>query len=292
MSLFKPSDSSLYYYKFMYKGQMFYGPTGEAGKRKAQKIEERAKEKVKRDHLLKTPTALASAGAVPTWEECVDEYLKRREEEGGIVNQEDDETAFDRLTDWIGADTPIRSITEEIVRVCVRKRAAMPKLDPITKEPKFNLNDMGETVPDLLSVATVNRQTRQLIRRIHEFAGKKLKVKNLEVVDWGDIARSRPEPVRTQEITLEEEERIMALSGETSYGAAYRFGVLSGLRWQALCNLTWGQVNFETMDHDHQQAVSPPEDGTPLLYPNRLGDAEGVDGAEGQAPGHGVHLRP
>src|SRR4051812_27492450 len=170
----------------MYKGQTFYGPTGEADKRKAQKVEEEAKGKAKRDHLLRTPTAVASAGVVPTWEECVDNYLKRREEEGGIVNQEEDETLFDRLTDWIGANTLITSVTEETVRMCVRKRAAMPKLNPITKEPKFKLNEKGEMVPDLVSVATVNRQTWQLIRRVHEFAGKKLKVKNLEVIDWGD----------------------------------------------------------------------------------------------------------
>ena len=43
-----------------------------------------------------------------------------------------------------------------------------------------------------LSVSTVNRQTWQLIRRVHEHAGKKMKVKNLEVIDWGEMARDPP----------------------------------------------------------------------------------------------------
>jgi integrase len=98
-----------------------------------------------------------------------------------------------------------------------------------------------------LSTATVNRQTWQLIRRIHLFAGKKLKVKDLEVIDWSDFAKGRMEPVRTREITFEDEDKIALLS-DRGYGAVFRFGQLSGLRWHALCTLRWSQVNFADME--------------------------------------------
>jgi hypothetical protein len=83
----------------------------------------------------------------------------------------------------------------DIVRMCVQKRSSMPKCSPSTNLPIIR---NGMTVQ--LSVATINRQTWQLIRRVHQHAGKKMKVTNLQVVNWSEIAKgrqSRCEPARS-----------------------------------------------------------------------------------------------
>lgn len=219
MTLFKPTGSRVYYFDFQIKKIRYTGSTGETEERLARRVEKNEKEQVRRK------LTVGATRVVMTFEEAVASYVDSSGRTGKSVDEE--EKHFDRLVEWIGENTLVSDITNKTVAEVVAKRSAMFRRD----KP-----ELGKLTP-----AAVNRSSIDLLKRVLLRARDTLN-QPVQGIEWRKLRRKEAGP-RTREISYEEEE-IIERHLRDGYGAAFRFGMLSGLRLKNLVSLTWGQVNF------------------------------------------------
>ena len=149
--------------------------------------------------------------------------------EAGQHSKETDlEPNIARLVEWIGADTPLAEIHDDMLARLVARR----RREPRREAPKFGL----------VSAATVNRTVTQLLRRILTRARKKWRIPLSVEPDWaGHILKEPAE--RTRELRFDEEAAIESVE-RGDYRPARLLAQATGLRRREVVSLTWSQVDW------------------------------------------------
>ena len=251
MSVYKRPDSPYYHYDFQWRHSRFHGSTGETDRRKAEAFERTEKERVKRQAALRVEPAASTSFDI-----AADRYWM---EVGQHSKETDLEVNIARLVEWIGANTPLAEIHDDLLAHLVARRRGEPR----RANPKFGL----------VSAATVNRTVTQLLRRILTRARKKWRIPIPAEPDWaGHILKEPAE--RTRELRFDEEAAI-----ETAERADYRparlFAQATGLRRREVVSLTWSQVDWaagiirviQKGDKPHVIPITP--EVTDILWPLR-----------------------
>lgn len=220
MSIYKRPDSPYYHYDFQCRRTRFHGSTGETDRRKAEAFERAEKERVKRNAALGTEPA-----ASITFDIAADRYWL---EIGQYSKETDLEENIARLVVWIGPNTPLAEIHDDLLARLVARRRGESRRG----NPKFGL----------VSAATVNRTVTQLLRRILSRARKKWRIPLPDEPDWsGHILKEPAE--RTRELRFDEESAIESVE-HADYRPARLFAQATGLRRREVVNLTWSQVDW------------------------------------------------
>jgi len=251
MFVYKRPDSPYYHYDFQWRHSRFHGSTGETDRRKAEAFERTEKERVKRQAALRVEPAASTSFDI-----AADRYWM---EVGQHSKETDLEVNIARLVEWIGANTPLAEIHDDLLAHLVARRRGEPR----RANPKFGL----------VSAATVNRTVTQLLRRILTRARKKWRIPIPAEPDWaGHILKEPAE--RTRELRFDEEAAI-----ETAERADYRparlFAQATGLRRREVVSLTWSQVDWaagiirviQKGDKPHVIPITP--EVTDILWPLR-----------------------
>ncbi|MGV6875860.1 tyrosine-type recombinase/integrase [Pseudochelatococcus sp. B33] len=220
MSVYKPKGSSVYYYDFQWRGTRFYGTTGTKDRRRAEGVERSRREELKRQdargaYTSATTTLDVAAGR---WWDEVGQHLK----DPGVENK------VAGLINLVGKDTLLSEIDDNKVALAVvRRRAEFRRGKP----------EMGLVTP-----ATVNRTTVDLLSRIMTRAQKIWKIQLPDMPDWSAHRLKEP-PERIRELSFVEEDAIKAAERE-DYRPARLFAQATGLRRREVVNLTWKQVDW------------------------------------------------
>jgi integrase len=251
MSIYKRPDSPYYHYDFQWRRTRFHGSTGETDRRKAEAFERAEKERVKRHAALGSGPA-----ASMTFDIAADRYWL---EIGQYSKETDLEENIARLVEWIGPNTPLDEIHDDLLaRLVARRRGEWRR-----GNPKFGL----------VSAATVNRTITQLLRRILSRARKKWRIPLSNEPDWaGHILKEPAE--RTREPRFDEESAIESVE-RADYRPARLFAQATGLRRREVVNLTWSQVDWgasiirviQKGDKPHIIPITP--EITNILWPLR-----------------------
>ena len=251
MSIYKRSDSPFYHYDFQWRHSRFHGSTGETDRRKAEAFERAEKERVKRQAALRVEPAASMSfdmAADRYWME-VGQHSKETDLEGNIA----------RLVEWIGANTPLAEIHDDLLAHLIARRRGEPR----RANPKFGL----------VSPATANRTVTQLLRRILTRARKKWRIPLPAEPDWaGHILKEPAE--RTRELRFDEEAAIESAE-RADYRPARLFAQATGLRRREVVNLTRSQVDWgagvirvvQKGDKPHVIPITP--EITDILWPLR-----------------------
>ena len=213
MSVYKRPDSPFYHYDFQWRHSRFHGSTGETDRRKAEAFERAEKERVKRQAALRVEPAASMSfdmAADRYWME-VGQHSKETDLEGNIA----------RLVEWIGANTPLAEIHDDLLAHLIARRRGEPR----RADPKFGL----------VSPATANRTVTQLLRRILTRARKKWRIPLPAEPDWaGHILKEPAE--RTRELRFDEEAAIESAE-RADYRPARLFAQATGLRRREVVSL-------------------------------------------------------
>ncbi len=229
--VWKPENSLSWQYEFAIRGVRYRGNTGCGSKREAEQFarEEReqqlvrvARERQERGTAPGKPKDMTFLRAV---ERYFDEVASHNSREQAVKS---DKLAFFRLIEWVGEETMLSEINEDVVaRVVAKRRAEFRRGDP----------KRGR-----LSGAQVNRTTVELMRRVMNRARDTWGVPT-KPIKWGKLKLKEAGP-RRRELSLAEEDRLIPHFRE-GYGLAFRLAAESGLRLGNLTGLRWQEVDFE-----------------------------------------------
>ena len=213
MSVYKRSDSPYYHYDFQWRHSRFYGSTGETDRRKAEAFERAEKERVKRQVAL---------GAEPAGSMSFDIAADRYWLEVGQHSKEIDlQENIARLVEWIGANTALAEIHDDMLARLVARRRG---------ELRWGNPKLG-----FVSAATVNRTVTQLLRRVLTRARKKWRISLPAEPDWpGHILKEPAERIR--ELRFDEEAVIENVE-RGDYRPARLFAQATGLRRREVVSL-------------------------------------------------------
>lgn len=264
MSVYRPKNSSIYLFDFQRGGVRFHGSTGATEEREAKRIE-RAEIKKAEAHTdsarkkKRAPMAVGTAAA-RYYTEVGQHAAKPRE----LLKN------LDRIVEWIGNDTPIAEVTDEVVsRLVARRRgerrrnAARDRVKGTKKRPALGL----------LSAAQVNRSFTQILRRLLTRARKVWKEPLPEEPNWTAHMLAEPKE-RVRELRHDEEGKLESVERD-DYRAPRLFAQITGLRRREVASLTWPQVDFHAAvirvvgkgDKPHTLPITPELQA--LLWPLR-----------------------
>ncbi len=226
MSVYKPKSSPFYHYDFQWRGRRFCGSTERTSRREAEQVETakrgEAKAEVKRAADAKGSMQLADVSA-RYWTEVGQHTANAKTTERDLA----------RLTEHFGRTKLLTEITDSDIAGLVAWRRG----HHVVRSKAAKLADCP-----LISNATVNRSTTELLRRLFSRARK----------SWG--AKFDAEPKWTEHLLAETEERVRELHGteraklnaETrdDYAPYFAFVAATGLR-QTECLLRWADVNWD-----------------------------------------------
>src|SRR5262245_43866554 len=119
MSVYKRPDSPYYHYDFQWRHSRFHGSTGETDRRKAEAFERTEKERVKRQAALRVEPA-----ASMSFDIAADRYWM---EVGQHSKETDLEVNIARLVEWIGANTPLAELHDDLLAHLVARRRGEPR---------------------------------------------------------------------------------------------------------------------------------------------------------------------
>jgi integrase len=211
-------------YSFNIKGQRYTG-TVRGNKREATNFLRDEKERIKGElHAL----AKASGGLGVRDMTLCDAICRYWAEIGCYAKAADEDAShFNRLLDWIGDETPLTRIDDNLMTKIVACRRATNRQD--------NPN-LGK-----LSNAYVNRTTTDLMQRVLTRACKFWKIPLPDEPNWSGLRL--PEAARIREVSIEEEDNLQQWSRD-DYWAAISFSLLTGLRRANVCDLKWSQIDI------------------------------------------------
>lgn len=227
MSVYKKQGRPTYHYDFQLRGRRFSGNTGATTKREAEAIEQARREQARIE--LKSEAAFFAERmsfeiAASRWWLEVGQHQKSTDT---ILRN------LDWLKKWIGAETPLETITDSVIAHLVARRRG--ERVPIRMKN-------GKIKPGkLVSPATVNRTCTQPLREILLRAKTVWKVKVADV-DFGRHLLKEPQE-RVREASRGEEEAILSQLAR-GYDDAVRFAFLTGCRRMEILGLEWPQVDF------------------------------------------------
>jgi integrase len=226
VSVYKPTGTSTYYYRFQRANRTFQGSTQETNKSQAKAIE-RA-EKLKAEQLVHAERA---AGRRPmTVDRCftfyADDVLKYRST-GKTSNRH-----LHWIEDQLGTNKLISELSNSDIAELVNARRECKRA--------AGRDDKGRALFKPVSVATVNRMLECLRAALHHvvrnrdaFVQPSLKIKRLV---------GEPKE-RTREASIEEEEAIFAALREDFHDIV-RFALLTGIRKEGCLTLIWPNIDF------------------------------------------------
>lgn len=251
MSVYKPKNSAYYHYDFQWRGDRFHGSTGETERRKAEAVERTVKAEIK-ERAAKGATKSASM----PFDFAVDRYWL---EVGQHSKETDLQQNLARLVAWIGKDTALSAIDDNMLAGLVARRRAQFRLD----DPKYGA----------ISPSTVNRTITELLRRVLTRARKLWRIGLPDAPIWEEHILREPRE-RTRELSFDEEDAIESAERD-DYRPARLFAQVTGLRRREIVSLTWNQVDWgagvirviQKGDQPHVIPITPEITG--ILWPLR-----------------------
>ena len=226
MSLFKPTGTKTYTYKFQIKGRQFHGPTGKTEKRAAQEVERLARIAALQQVEADASTQAQIKGhAALTFDVAAGRYWSEVGEHH--TGAKTTWTDLERLLGYFSPTQRLDSITDNDITQLVAWRRG------------HRVKDRPQGL--YIQPATVNRTTVDLLRKLFTRARKKWGTRFNHEPDWKDHRlKERGEVVR--ELKASEEPALFEHLGE-GYRDIWRFALASGLR-MAECFLTWDQIDW------------------------------------------------
>ncbi len=233
MSLYKPKGSPFWHYDFWHDNTRFHGSTKAGTKAAAKVVEDREKAKARGAAAAKRAAEAAFRGEAPL---TVDLAAGRWYHEVGQhnVNATTDWANLERLIAWFKPGRRLDTITDADTAEWVASRRGERVQRKWKKRPK------GAKPEKLVSVATVNRTTTDMLRRLFVRARKTWKLPFANEPDWSKHRLT--EARRVEEVRADDEDDIFARL-HNGYGAFFRFAMVSGLRL-AECLLRKRQVDW------------------------------------------------
>lgn len=220
MSVYKPKNSPYYHFDFRWRGSRFHGSTGKTARREAEAVEGS-----ERDKLKFAESRGARAGSAMAFDMAAGRYWT---EVGQYSAERDLDTNIARLVEWIGTDTPLSAVDDELLSRLVARRRGEPR--------------MGKPALGLVSAGTVNRTVTELLRRILTRARTVWKIPLPDEPAWRSHKIAEPGE-RIRELTFDEEARIERVERD-DYRPARLFAQATGLRRNEVVSLTWAQVDW------------------------------------------------
>lgn len=224
MSVFKRKNAKEYSYDFVLNGLRFSGNTGTANQREAKREEERIKAAAPKELESRQPRADMTFGEVALlWMKEIGQHHKN-----ALTSLKD----VERLIERVGAETPVSQVgNDTVARVVAQRRMDRRKVGN------------GKRDHGLVSNATVNRSTTELLKKIMRRAAKIEKCP-VQDIEWREHRLKEPKE-RVREASAREE-RLLYSQLSAGYDAAVRFAIMAGCRLEELTGLTWAKVDFFT----------------------------------------------
>lgn len=216
MSIYKSRHSKFWQYDFQWKGQRFYGSTGETGKRRAESVEDRIKLEVKTD----------GGKSQATIDEVALSYWDHRGQ--FAKDAKGDERRLERLVLMLGQHLFIRDVCESNIVKAIELRRREGNLRGHARKPPSN--------------STINRTVVELAKRLHRHADLRMKVE-VTPIDWAQVRLKEPEP-RVRELSATEEEAVFDHLRTDMHPIA-RASLLTGLRKENLVSLKKSNVDLD-----------------------------------------------
>lgn len=176
MSIYKPKASPFYHYDFQVSGSRFCGSTGCTSRREAEGIERAEKEEAR---------ALLKRGSANTADLTISEAALRYWEEVGQYHACASETFvnLERIEDHFGKDKRLSEIHDDEVTKLVAWRRGHRR--------------WGRKNSALISAATINRSTTEVLQKLFTRAKKKWGTRFDDEPDWrGHMLPEAEEHVR------------------------------------------------------------------------------------------------
>lgn len=234
MSVYKPKGREHYVVDFQLGGRRFCISTDATQKRAAEQIELAQRQRARRSLAEEKATAAALRGEAPlTLRAAIDRYmLEAGDHTAGAATTLTD---FERAVGFLGAERRIDEIDDRTLAEIIAWRRGQ------TVKGRAKLKN-GTPAP-LVSAATVNRSTTDLLRKLFSHVRRKWKIALPGEPDWKEHRlKERGELVR--EIKAGAQEADIGAALPAGYRDLWRFALASGLRL-AECFLRWDQIDWE-----------------------------------------------
>lgn len=233
MSVYRPKNTKLYLFDFRRGGIRFHGSTGQTEEREAKKVE--------RAEIKKAEAQAATARKSKRAPMTINAAAARYYLEQGQHNTKPRETLnnLDRIVEWIGKDTLLADITDEIVSRLVARRRGETRRNTAREQGG---SPRKKKPLGLVSPAQVNRSFTQVLRRVLTRARKVWKQPLPEEPNWTAHMLTEPKE-RVRELRHDEEEKLEAVERD-EYRAPRLFAQITGLRRREVASLTWPQIDW------------------------------------------------
>ncbi|BAQ17442.1 tyrosine-type recombinase/integrase [Methyloceanibacter caenitepidi] len=222
MSVYRPKGSPFYHYDFQMRGRRFHGSTRCKSRREAEAVERGEREQAK--DLLK----LASGGAAAL---TIDLAAGRYWAEVGCHHADSAGTWRDieRLIGYFGREKRLADINDdEVARLVAWRRGHRVK---------------GKPNAPLVSPATVNRSTTQVLQKIFTRARQSWGMRFDQEPNWRTHRLKEPDEI-SRELRSDEAERIDEAM-RADYEPFFDFARASGARLRE-CLLRWSEIDWGT----------------------------------------------
>lgn len=254
MSVYKHAKSSLWHYDFQYKGQRFYGSTGQSEESRARDVERQKKAEARAGLRPDAASEMTVDAACARWFDEVGQHQK---------SAENWKRSLDLLVICYGGQTRLKEIDAAAVTEAISKRRAIPV--------EFRSKDGKRVTKRDAKASTVNRQVVELMRRILRRARIVWKARTLEEIDWTEVRLTEP-GARSRELADNEYGQLDDAVRRPYWGEFYTFLRTYGLRL--------GEMFFPP------ESVSVVEGGVQILIRERKDGSEYVidlDDVDGRA---------
>jgi integrase len=229
MSVYRPKNSPYYQFDFQVGGTRFHGTTGRTNRRDAEGVEKDHKEKAK----AAAKAAKASGGGLLTLDTAAARYWKEVGEHH--VRAKSTWTDLGRLVDYFGPAKLLAEVTDDDVAKLVQWRRS---------QRKWARETLADGTPvALLSSATVNRSTTEVLKKLFTRARRTWKYSFPLEPDWKSHRLAEPKE-RVRELR-KDESAALDLATRVDYGPIFSFIRATGMRVDE-CILRWSEVNWET----------------------------------------------
>lgn len=238
MSVYRPKGSPFYHYDFQFGGHRFYGSTKQTDRRKAEKVEGD-----KLDEAKKAAKAAQKSSASMQMDDVAGRYWAEVGQHH--AGAKDTFAGIARLVEYFGPTKLLTEIADNDVARLVSWRRGH------RKHAKPNA--------PLITNATVNRSTTEVLKKLFTRAKKAWGVKFDHEPDWQQhwLAEAGE---RVRELIGDEGARLEAAT-RADYGPFFAFAGASGLRLRE-CLLRWPEV-----DWDARQIRKPGKGGKLVVVP-------------------------
>jgi len=242
VSVYKHKESPYYHFDFQYRGRRVHGSTGCTSKREAEAFEREERERAKQQ-------AEVAASAVST---KLDDVAAAYWDKVGKYHVGAETTARDieRLIRYLGPTKPVTEITDDNVTDLVAWRRGQQA----AWKRKINGKQVQNPNAPLVSPATVNRSTTEVLKKLFTFAKDILHIRFEHEPNWKKHWLKEPEE-RVRELHNDEADRLDAATRD-DYKPVLEFTRASGLRLKECPSLKWSEVNWDT-----KQIVKPGKGG-------------------------------